>query len=137
MEDKNIRCIKLFNADLEGSSEAENLRKRWLESFAKDVDTTDIFIDNFLWHLFSYERVKAVEGDEAKDKLKAIPKKSLYIFLNDRNIAYRLENAEKFSVEDIRFYQDVYVVDEDFTWTYVSTHENGLCGPYFYMKGKM
>lgn len=47
MEDKNIRCIKLFNADLEGSSEAENLRKRWLESFAKDVDTTEFLLTIF------------------------------------------------------------------------------------------
>ena len=26
--------------------------------------------------------------------------------------------------------EDVYVVDENFTWTYVVTHEN-YCGPYF------
>ena len=27
--------------------------------------------------------------------------------------------------------EDVYVVDEDFRWTYVHTHEDGWCGPYF------
>ena len=26
---------------------------------------------------------------------------------------------------------DVYIVAKDFSWTYVRTHEIGLCGPYF------
>ena len=26
---------------------------------------------------------------------------------------------------------DLYVVDENFRWTYVHTHEDGWCGPYF------
>ena len=26
---------------------------------------------------------------------------------------------------------DVYIVAKDFSWTYVRTHEEGWCGPYF------
>ena len=26
---------------------------------------------------------------------------------------------------------DVYIVAKDFSWTYVRTHEEGVCGPYF------
>ncbi|MBQ2911256.1 MAG: DUF4275 family protein, partial [Clostridia bacterium] len=26
---------------------------------------------------------------------------------------------------------DVYIVASDFSWTYVRTHERGICGPYF------
>ena len=29
---------------------------------------------------------------------------------------------------------DVYLVDKDFTWTYVHTHEEA-CGPYFCKRG--
>ena len=26
---------------------------------------------------------------------------------------------------------DIYIVDKEFTWTYVYTHEGFWCGPYF------
>jgi hypothetical protein len=47
-----------------------------------------------------------------------------------------LENARSLKAEDIikdidDYLEDVYVVDTDFTWTYVFTHEE-YCGPYFY-----
>lgn len=133
LKEKKIKYTQLFNEHSEDCSAAENLRKRWLQEFTKGIDITDIFIDSYLWHVFSYERLKAMQGEEAKERLKVIPKKNIYIFLNEGNFVYYLENAEKFLLEDIRFYQDVYVVDEDFTWTFVSTHEDGWFGPYFYI----
>lgn len=39
--------------------------------------------------------------------------------------AVSLDNEKK------RGAQDAYIVAEDFSWTYVKTHENGWCGPYF------
>ncbi|CAM3916602.1 hypothetical protein GCM10009865_54200 [Aeromicrobium ponti] len=47
-----------------------------------------------------------------------------------------IENAKKLKAEDItnrieEYMDDVYVVDKDFTWTYIHTHEE-FCGPYFY-----
>lgn len=47
-----------------------------------------------------------------------------------------LENTKRLKAEDITnsingYIDDVYVVDTDFTWTYVHTHEE-FCGPYFY-----
>ncbi|MBT2723991.1 DUF4275 family protein [Bacillus sp. ISL-46] len=33
------------------------------------------------------------------------------------------------------YIDDVYVVDKDFTWTYILTHEY-FCGPYFYQPGE-
>ena len=29
---------------------------------------------------------------------------------------------------------DIYIVDKDFTWTFVKTHEHRWCGPYFTKK---
>nr|WP_286208004.1 DUF4275 family protein [Clostridium caldaquaticum] len=136
LEEKKIKYIQLFNNDLKDCSEAESLRKKWLEEFAKDVDTSGIYIEAFLWHVFSNERLKALQGEEAKEKFKASSKKNVYMFLNEGYFAYYLENADKLLLEDIRFYKDIYVVDEDFTWTFVSTHEDGWYGPYFYMKEK-
>ena len=46
-----------------------------------------------------------------------------------------LENARRIKAEDIineidGYIDDVYVVDIDFSWTYIHTHEY-FCGPYF------
>jgi len=32
---------------------------------------------------------------------------------------------------------DMYIVDKQFRWTFVITHETGWCGPYFSPKGKI
>lgn len=46
-----------------------------------------------------------------------------------------LEDAAAFDSNDLLEESDVYVVDKEFNWTYVKTHETGWCGPYFSRKG--
>jgi hypothetical protein len=51
-----------------------------------------------------------------------------------------LKNTKRLTAEDIinkieGYIDDVYVVDIDFTWTYIHTHEE-FCGPYFYQPVK-
>jgi Domain of unknown function (DUF4275) len=41
-----------------------------------------------------------------------------------------IENANKIKAEDFIDEEDVYVVDREFKWTYVKTHEEEY-GPYF------
>lgn len=46
------------------------------------------------------------------------------------------EITDKFKdVKAVDKVQELYVVGKDWKWTYVSTHENGWCGPYFYRIG--
>lgn len=40
------------------------------------------------------------------------------------------ETAEKID----RNFQELYVVARDYSWTYIKTHENDGCGPYFFKK---
>lgn len=52
-----------------------------------------------------------------------------------------LDNVHSLKASDLLFEGDVnekdmYVVDKEFNWTYVITHECGLCGPYFARKDK-
>lgn len=42
-----------------------------------------------------------------------------------------IENATKLMIDDILEEADIYIVDKEFRWTYVKTHETGYCGPYF------
>lgn len=130
-----IRCIELHNTVKENY--AQVLRERWKKVFLSGVNTDDIYIDQYLWHVFSYGRLEAVTGAKAKECLDKACSDTLYIFLNDSNgyekdICYKLEKASAFNPEILNCYSDVYVTDEDFTWTYVKTHEDEYCGPYFY-----
>ncbi|WP_372459295.1 DUF4275 family protein [Alkalihalobacillus deserti] len=52
-------------------------------------------------------------------------------FYQQSNNAYKLNNADKIKAEDFNNESDVYIVDTNFNWTYVHTHEDD-CGPYFY-----
>lgn len=123
-------------------SEKEYMNK-WLDAFTKDVDPKKIkkYVTakyNYLWHIFSYELVECLEGDEAR---KAFDKMEY-----DR--AIRFYDGYSASISDVApvgkltardldedTRSDVYVAAEDFSWTYVRTHEV-LCGPYLCIKKK-
>lgn len=83
---------------------------------------------------YSYNKVKGFEKEEANKKFDDMIKKSLYIFFDSTENCYKLKNAENLSLKDIEQYNsmDVYIVNEEFTWTYVLTHEDGWLGPFFY-----
>ena len=52
---------------------------------------------------------------------------------NNGNEAQSAPIPEKFKrSKSVLKQQEVYVVAEDWSWTFVSTHENGWLGPYFY-----
>lgn len=130
LKEHGIRCIELKKFD---ASKPEKLRQKWVEIFLNGVDTKNIYIEQFLWHAFSYNRMKGLEKGAAQQALANEKKEVLYLFFNDEGDTrgYRLENSGAFTHEMLRYYQDIYVVDEDFTWTYIFTHEEH-CGPYFY-----
>ena len=84
----------------------EALMEKWLSTFGKGVDKNIMeehvtSYGNLLWHLFTWGEVPCLKGEDAR---KAVDK--------DRA-------------------SDVYIVAKDFSWTYVRTHEEGWCGPYF------
>jgi hypothetical protein len=132
---KGIECIQLNNGS--GATEAETLRMRWQDAFLDGVNTKDIYIEQYLWHVFSYKRLIASDREEAQGCLNRERSSALYVFFNSEDTCYRLESAESFTSDMVECYLDVYITDERFTWTYVRTHETGCCGPYFYKKPQL
>ena len=59
---------------------------------------------------------------------------AIYIqILNNGNEAQSAPIPEKFKrSKSVLKQQEVYIVAKDWSWTFVSTHENGWLGPYFY-----
>ena len=112
------------------------VRERWMDAFAEDVSEADLgkYVlakDNYLWHIFSYKLVDCLEGDAARH---ARPNEDCYLFYNEyppfNTPHVRHLTAEEAAALEPDHHPDWYLVDKDFTWTYVQTHESA-CGPYF------
>ena len=97
------------------------------------------YSDQFRWHLFSFELLKAVTGEEAKKRFDKTEKDELYLFYDYDDSCYRVTGASELTTKDIEELSeygkfdsaDKYFFDPKGKWCYVVTHE-ATCGPYFY-----
>ena len=115
---------------------------QWLRHFASSIDKRDIescVTDQYIWHIFSCELLNKdsfLEGDDARRAYNEADKSNC-IFC-DMFGPYGVSDTEKeeySSSEKIdRSITELYVVSKDYSWTYIKTHESGLCGPYFMKK---
>ena len=127
---KEIKRIEMSN---------DELMKKWLSVFGKGVDKGLIeehvtSYGNHLWHLFTWGEVSCLQGEEAKEKFDDLQYEEAIRFYD--GYAGHIEKVSligKISAKavDKDRESDVYIVGKDFSWTYIRTHETGLCGPYF------
>lgn len=119
------------------------LRTRWDEEFAAHLshqEKESIFLYDedglcgFLWHIFSYEKKECLESEKAERTFDVEPKNFCYLFYQHCDHALLIENASALKAADLVDEEDVYIVDKEFTWTFVVTHEKGWYGPYFARK---
>ena len=116
--------------------------KRWLSAFADEVDKKMIkkhvtSEGNFLWHIFTWCKVPCLEGDEARAAFDALEyTEAIRATGGYSNKVKKGEIVGKLSALDVDNDPagDVFIVAADYSWTYVRTHEEGLCGPYFCIK---
>lgn len=124
-------------------TDPEIVAEQWLDTFAVNVPEAELGAHvlaegNYLWHIFSWNLVPCLSGDDARQALKAHAGDELYLFYNE----YPPEDVPQVrpvTLEELEAIPtdrgaspgtDWYVVDRNFTWTYVQTHEED-CGPYF------
>lgn len=118
------------------SDKGKLLRVMWETMFLNDMSKSQknsIYLSNYLWHVFSYEKLDCLEREEAIKSFNRIKKHECYIFYQRNDNSLALRNAQNIKAEDFNEEYDIYIVDRDFTWTYIHTHEYE-CGPYFYKK---
>ena len=117
-------------------------KKRWLDHFAPDVPKKDlkkyvVSTGNYIWHVFSWKLLPDdayLVGDTARAAYDQADKRgALYIEPfgrgGSKSITWDMYNASALDCMT-----EVYVVAEDNSWTYIKTHENESCGPYFLKK---
>ncbi len=121
--------------------ETDKFKRCWIEAFApEDANKKEIKANcytsrkysTYLWHLFSFEYVKAQE-EKADDLYNEQDKTCCYVLSSCEDLAYRVENAEKLDADFFDEFEDVVITASDFSWTYAKTHEDYL-GPYFYKR---
>lgn len=112
----------------------EVLRQQWESQFAADLsraDKTAIGMNQYLWHAFSFNRLPCLQRERAIQAFHHQSEKNCYVFFQHSDDALLLEGAGDIAAEDFSQEGDVYVVDREFRWTFVKTHETEWCGPYF------
>ena len=117
----------------------DELIKKWLKVFGKNVDKKLVeehvtSYGNHLWHLFTWGEVPCLQGEDAKQAFDELEYEEAVRFYD--GYANHIEkvcviNKVLAKAVDKDKASDVYIVAKDFSWTYVRTHEEGWCGPYF------
>lgn len=93
-------------------------------------------MNDFLWHLCSWEKVKCLKQDDAVSAFLQQDKHKCTIFYQFIDDAYLYEHADTLTIKDLpyieddMYYNDMYVMDWNNEWTIIMTHETN-CGPYF------
>lgn len=114
-------------------------KKKWIKVFTpKQVKLSNVKRlcygeSTYLWHLFSFEFVEALENNDAIEKFNSVNKDKAIFFDNLENVAYELNNLGNMTAEFLEESWDCTIVDSDFTWTYSKTHEYDF-GPFYYEK---
>ena len=115
----------------------KDLRERWLDTFAADVSEEDLGKHvlaggGYLWHIFSHKLVPCLEGEDARKALAELPDTECYRFYKEYppQNQPRIKAISMAEISSLPDDLDWYLVNKDFTWTYVHTHEED-CGPYF------
>ena len=117
----------------------EALMEKWLSTFGKGVDKNIMeehvtSYGNLLWHLFTWGEVPCLQGEDARKAFDELQYEKAIRFYD--GYSSHIEKAGvigKITAKavDKDKASDVYIVAKDFSWTYVRTHEEGWCGPYF------
>lgn len=112
---------------------------QWLRHFAKDVTKEQIkqyVKDQYIWHIFSHELIKTdslLVGDNARQAFDQMLKDNCLCcdMFGSNGVTDKLpaqyDTANKIDANLTEFY----VVSNDYSWTYIKTHEDDRCGPYF------
>lgn len=119
----------------------QTAEQKWDAFFASQLTPEEkqkCYYSDFKWHMFSFEKVAALKGEEANRAFDACERGEAYLFIQCTDEAWRIENAQLLTAADLcvdyDFQRaDVYIFDAAGTWAYARTHESD-CGPYFLRK---
>ena len=160
-ESVQMQIIRLqdMNIGFEIVSNRENeLDGRWESAFTQDISKSQkrkMSFKQSMWNVFNWGKIECLKEQRAVDAfdqqkkggcylIYAMGEEAIYIPKADRIKAKDIihagspgkgndnaDNEQPTSASSVDYLIDLYVVDEEFNWTYVLPHEED-CGPYFH-----
>lgn len=118
---------------------APYFRKRWEDAFVNHLSEHekeriylygDRYSCGYLWHVFSNDKRPHFMQGVANEAFNKKQKTRCYVFHQRLPEVLVIEQAAALKALHFEQEEDIYIVDEDFTWTYVVTHESDF-GPYY------
>ncbi len=92
-----------------------------------DKDKEEIHFYDFMWHAFSYEKISCLSGVDALNEFKKRKNNNVYIINQQNNDVIEMVNLTYERLLELIFIclisPDCYVIDKNFKWTFVFTHE--------------
>ena len=110
------------------------IKEKYINNFFKHLteqDKNQIYFDQYMWHVFSYKKIAALEGEQAVAAFETIEKKGLYIFFEHNNNLIEIDTLNfkelEYNINNKKDWEpDCYIVDKNFEWTFVFTHETNI-----------
>ena len=108
----------------------KKLKDKYIEVFYKGLTEKDkekIYLNDYLWHAYSYEVIPCIKGVDAVKEFKKREKNDVYVFCLYNGYVEEIKDLTYEKLLNMiywdKIYSDCYVVDKDFKWTFVYTHE--------------
>ncbi len=114
--------------------------KAWVQHFAPNLNQKQykLLKKGYIWYLFSYEMIPKenfLVGENACKAYDQIDKTGAIASFEEYFLKTKTVNLEEefFLSKNIVDYPELYIVAKDWSWTFISTHENFFenLGPYF------
>ena len=148
-----VKCFNELGVNLTPMTHKQMLdyKKEWVSNYTDDPEIAAHSLPSrkehtLLWHVFSFEEDKAIEGSDAQKSFDNENKRKAVIYIDDIDTAFLADNIESLTSEiidkmssddEVDFgFIDIVITADDFSWTYCITHERDWFGPYFYKKLK-
>lgn len=136
-EEDIIKQLKEQNVEFnvlqkEYNPNKESLVSKTIERWKKKFIAGRIapYLDNYLWHIFSYGSSKSIEGENATLEYLNQRKTNILIFNEPQQYLIECINSiPRIEMDD--FFDDIYISHSNMKWTYVIPHEIPEMGPYF------
>lgn len=121
----------------------KEFKAKWISTFVPDLTQRQYhmcYVNQYLWHVFSFEIIpkgQVLVGDDARKAYARADKQGAVTIqlweVSDAFITLPIAEQQK-DWKAIDHIPELYVVSKDWTWTYISTHENDNigCGPFFF-----
>ena len=107
-----------------------DIKKKFIDTFFSQLtekDKKDCYFDYYMWHAFSYEKIECIEGIKAVEELNKREKNEVYLIFEDNDQVIKKKMVTYEELIDMRakgkIDWDCYVIDKDFKWCFVITHE--------------